>query len=288
MRKGLIVIMILAILMTGVAGADSSKIKGMTKYINPEHQNSVTFIVETNVDTDDVTANGHPLTRIVNGNDKWKGDIPLTETDEETETVIINAKKNNNGHDEQNMGNGGCPDRNSYDSHNIEYEFAQVNPVPLYGTQTTIFLDTFYRPDAGVIAICIYPEQDYNPLIGQLSQVYDPSTWEIKYNNNNNKDYFGSGRMSGNSQNIPVNGIKNIPIMSSFYGRDTNSGKILMHIFDRNECSKTPNDDDDGIPETCWRKPCTTIIPEFSTIAIPIAAVLGLVFFFQHRKRKEE
>ncbi|MBU4222558.1 MAG: PEF-CTERM sorting domain-containing protein [Euryarchaeota archaeon] len=29
-------------------------------------------------------------------------------------------------------------------------------------------------------------------------------------------------------------------------------------------------------------------IPEFSTVAIPIAAVLGLVFLFQHRKRKEE
>ncbi len=29
-------------------------------------------------------------------------------------------------------------------------------------------------------------------------------------------------------------------------------------------------------------------IPEFSTVAIPVAAVLGLVFFFQHRKKKEE
>lgn len=29
-------------------------------------------------------------------------------------------------------------------------------------------------------------------------------------------------------------------------------------------------------------------IPEFSTIAIPIAAVLGLLFFFNHRKRREE
>lgn len=29
-------------------------------------------------------------------------------------------------------------------------------------------------------------------------------------------------------------------------------------------------------------------VPEFSTVAIPIAAVLGLVFFFQRRKKKEE
>lgn len=29
-------------------------------------------------------------------------------------------------------------------------------------------------------------------------------------------------------------------------------------------------------------------IPEFPTVALPIAAVIGLVFFFQHRKKKEE
>ncbi|MDD5616167.1 MAG: PEF-CTERM sorting domain-containing protein [Candidatus Methanoperedens sp.] len=29
-------------------------------------------------------------------------------------------------------------------------------------------------------------------------------------------------------------------------------------------------------------------IPEFATVAIPIAAVLGLVFFFQQRKNKKE
>jgi hypothetical protein len=29
-------------------------------------------------------------------------------------------------------------------------------------------------------------------------------------------------------------------------------------------------------------------VPEFSTIALPIAGVIGLVFFFQHKKRKEE
>ena len=30
-----------------------------------------------------------------------------------------------------------------------------------------------------------------------------------------------------------------------------------------------------------------TPIPEFSTIAIPIASILGLLFFFNHRKRRE-
>ena len=31
-----------------------------------------------------------------------------------------------------------------------------------------------------------------------------------------------------------------------------------------------------------------TTIPEFATIAIPVAAILGLVLFFNHRKRKRE
>jgi len=29
-------------------------------------------------------------------------------------------------------------------------------------------------------------------------------------------------------------------------------------------------------------------IPEFSTIAIPVASILGLLFFFNHRKRRKE
>ena len=29
-------------------------------------------------------------------------------------------------------------------------------------------------------------------------------------------------------------------------------------------------------------------VPEFATIAIPVAAILGLLFFYNHRKRKEE
>jgi len=31
----------------------------------------------------------------------------------------------------------------------------------------------------------------------------------------------------------------------------------------------------------------TTPIPEFSTIAIPVASILGLLFFFNHRKRRK-
>ena len=33
---------------------------------------------------------------------------------------------------------------------------------------------------------------------------------------------------------------------------------------------------------------CTNPIPEFRTIAIPITSILGLLFFFNHRKRREK
>lgn len=43
-----------------------------------------------------------------------------------------------------------------------------------------------------------------------------------------------------------------------------------------------------GILEDSQATEFQTSIPEFATVAIPIAAVLGLVFFFQQRKNKKE
>ena len=42
--------------------------------------------------------------------------------------------------------------------------------------------------------------------------------------------------------------------------------------------------------EPCKNYPCDdgTCVPEFSTIAIPVASILGLLFFFNYRKRKRE
>ena len=41
--------------------------------------------------------------------------------------------------------------------------------------------------------------------------------------------------------------------------------------------------------KTAWSHDCGFHqIPEFSTIAIPIASILGLLFFFNHRKRRKE
>jgi hypothetical protein len=43
-----------------------------------------------------------------------------------------------------------------------------------------------------------------------------------------------------------------------------------------------------GLAEIVSIEASVLAIPEFPTVALPVAAVIGLVFFFQHRKRKEE
>ena len=45
-----------------------------------------------------------------------------------------------------------------------------------------------------------------------------------------------------------------------------------------------------GNPNLVISHGCTgdTEIPEFPTIILPIAAIIGLVFFYQHKKKKEE
>ena len=43
-----------------------------------------------------------------------------------------------------------------------------------------------------------------------------------------------------------------------------------------------------GDDMTFTTKEASAPIPEFTTIAVPVAAILGLLFFYSHRKRKEE
>jgi len=56
-------------------------------------------------------------------------------------------------------------------------------------------------------------------------------------------------------------------------------------VFDVNNDGWDPNSSDMADKEVCVG---FKTIPEFATIAIPVAAILGLLFFYSHRKRKEE
>ena len=59
--------------------------------------------------------------------------------------------------------------------------------------------------------------------------------------------------------------------------------KYLINLTDRS-FSPSEYGDHDTADGTTW----ATSIPEFATIAIPVATILGLLFFFNHRKRRKE
>ena len=75
------------------------------------------------------------------------------------------------------------------------------------------------------------------------------------------------------------------------------SGNPISGCSDPCDCDDTDDTVYPGAPELCDGKDndcdgkideCCTPIPEFSTIAIPVASILGLLFFFSYRKRKKE
>jgi hypothetical protein len=264
-------VIIAMILFIGTASADN--IKGVKK----EEVGGTLYVkVTTDNTVSQVTINGNQLSVISsNGEKKWEKDITPTIDNGISEIQTSGGSKRQvNGKD---MGNGGCPNRNSYESHATTYSLARVDLI-YNNLITTYHLDTDVdpsHPENGIIGICIYPKTFNNP---ELNLLYSPD-WEIKQNTN--WDYFGFGRAGGNSLNIKqgtdgdlgtAKFLNNIPLQQD----------ILLHIFNPRECSPEGED-------TCWRRPgYGTPIPEFPTIALPIAAVIGLVFFFQHKKRKEE
>ncbi len=289
----IITLFIGVMIIIGTASADKPEIKGVTKHPKETSGIPITVIAkdDTSVTTIEANTESGVTTLTHQGGGIWMGHIREAE---ELKDITIEAHHNSDS-DSQNLGHGGCPSRMSYDNHTYTYTYAHVDLLtdPLEKFKTIFSLHTEVNPlqETGVIGICIYPEPGYNPGIGaSLLSLYD--SWQTKHNPP--WDYFGFGRMNGKNY-IPLNGIHDIPIGSANYTRSTNSEKILMHILDKNECSRDENErdedkeDDDPQDCTCWRRPGTTTpIPEFSTVAIPIAAVLGLVFFFQHRKKKEE
>ncbi len=48
------------------------------------------------------------------------------------------------------------------------------------------------------------------------------------------------------------------------------------------------HEDSSGHPSCQWDHKPPASIPEFPTVALPIASAIGLMFFFQYRKKKEE
>ena len=224
----------------------------------------------------DVKANDNDLYH--SDDEIWSNSIPLPH-----DVVKFEAKNDDQETKTAFAKRGGCPE--SYSSHQSQYEFAHVEPVPISGKDVTFYLTTTVGPtNSAIIAFCVYSD---NPK-SSLSEGPNAGSWDWvpKFKS---RYIFGFGRLTGND-NIPLDEERNLNMGTAHYEEETYSDKILMHIYDPIECSKDDDwEDDDSSPgNTCWRRPGTpTVIPEFPTFVIPVAATLAIMFIVMRRKKVE-
>ena len=91
-------------------------------------------------------------------------------------------------------------------------------------------------------------------------------------------------------ENDPATGVTGIKFDKEYIGDDTRtvSFKLLGEFRQGDVWVGTKADGIIAYGYVTGPIKCNEPIPEFSTIAIPIASILGLLFFFNHRKRRKE
>lgn len=189
-----------------------------------------------------------------------------------------------------------CPDSNGVLSASKTTD--KISPYSTtLGTERSYFLTTSF--DSGYThdtkEFCVYNIDAQNTIIGVLDLLQVPyditANWEYNIKPNDNS-LTGRDRVEFKSYkgNYPISSpVDDKPIGKINYETLPANELIVLHIRDNGICRNSGNLDGDNDPETCFvRESTTTNVPEFPTMALPIAAVLGLVFFIQQRKTKEE
>ena len=112
------------------------------------------------------------------------------------------------------------------------------------------------------------------------------STVDLYVVNNND------GWMGGESLYDVSNAVENVTADAAGYIQITpiwtpESGDVGDYdiVLDENQ-DGTLNGDD--LVDSIFEVGFSVHVPEFTTIAMPVGAILGLLFFFNHRKRKKE
>ena len=161
--------------------------------------------------------------------------------------------------------------------------FTYTTPAPRnvegmgYGPNKHIWISswnsyTIYELGGGPLQIALEGIPDQSICAGESFNTFDlddytvgtpPFTWTY----------------SGNA-NLGVSIDADNVVTITYPGGWTGSETITFTVTD--STGQSANDDATFTVSTC------APIPEFSTIAIPVASILGLLFFFNHRKRKSE
>jgi hypothetical protein len=150
--------------------------------------------------------------------------------------------------------------------------------------------------DFKIREVCIYNSAataNPNPINPSLTALF--RLGEL-WNTINKNGYFGWNQNSGTNL-MPLTTVGSTDVGEANWGTTSplpSDQHYNLHISDNLGLGSggiCPKGTQSTGPWTCFVDPDFVPngqIPEFPTIALPIAAVIGLVFFFQHKKRKEE
>jgi hypothetical protein len=146
------------------------------------------------------------------------------------------------------------------------------------GNTINFFLTTTFDSQ-DIIGYCVYNSIPTSGLPIVSSNTTAVINWDF---NAKYPDYVGF-LPHPQGPNTLVTPQTNLPMGSVTFSSEPPDMLIVLHVRSAELCGGTEQN-----PNTCKVRYGGNPIPEFPTIALPIAAVIGMVFFFQHKKKKEE
>ncbi len=144
----------------------------------------------------------------------------------------------------------------------------------------------------GVMMICKYPivggKADTTIVTGiTATYIGNNGQWAADYGCGDDCARMGRKTGDGNRNNMPMNG-GTYTAGSVTFSTEPDSELIVAHINWPAQCQDSGNYDDDRNANTCFRalqRPPTDV-PEFPTIALPIVALMGIMFLVYRLKKK--
>jgi hypothetical protein len=160
-------------------------------------------------------------------------------------------------------------------------ETTKVAPYFTKSGNTIYFYLTTTFASQDIIGYCVYNRIPTSGLPSVSSNTEAVNYWHFK---DKVADYVGF-LPHPQGQHPLVTPQTNLPMGSVTFSSEPPDMLIILHVRSAELCG---GNEQDGSPKTCHVRYGGNAIPEFPTVALPIAAVIGLVFFFQHKKRKEK
>jgi len=172
----------------------------------------------------------------------------------------------------------------------VGFKFAKVVQTDLGSNNFKYEVQTLIAtPDFEIREVCVYNDDAIKSGPPSLTTTFKPGNL---WNTISKDDYFGWDQNSGTNL-MPLTSEGFTEVGHADWGAtDPQPDKHYnLHISDKlgTICPKDPSKPDE--PGTCFVDPDFVPpdgnIPEFPTVALPVAAVLGMMFLMSRSKKKE-